>query len=230
MQIDTTYSVATPEGIHLHLTPAGPIPRIYAWSIDIFIRVFLYIGIGFTARLLGNFGAGLGLIVIFIIEWFYPVFFEVLYNGQTPGKKMFNLYVAQENGAPVSIGSSMVRNIIRFIDFFPLLYGFAFVSMMLSDKFQRLGDLAANTVVLYRPDNSTHSLSNEELDTIKPQHPPFALTPKEQQSIINFSHRMHRLHHDRSDELARLTGDLVRDQKHPAQYLQAIANSLTGKV
>lgn len=227
--IDTTYSVATPEGIHLHLTPAGPIPRLYAWLIDTVIRFFLYILISFIANLLGNFGAGIAAIVIFFIEWFYPVFFEVLNNGQTPGKKAFNIYVALENGAPVSVGASMVRNIIRFIDFLPALYGFAFISMLLTNKFQRLGDLAANTVVLYKPTDQLIADTPSEMDELPPEPLPVALTLKEQQSIINFSTRMNTLHEERREELARLTGTLVSEQKNPARYLSALAKTLVGK-
>ncbi len=229
IQIDTSYSVATPEGIHLHLTPAGPVPRMYAWSIDILIRIFMYIVIAFLANLLGNFGVGIALIGIFLIEWFYPVFFEVLKNGQTPGKKAFGIYVAQENGAPVAVGASMVRNIIRFIDFFPALYGFGFVSMMLNNKFQRLGDLVANTVVLYKPVDSEKPVQNDELDKLPAQQLPIALSLKEQQSIISFANRLGSLHEERTKELAEFTGPLVAGQQNPAQYLYAIAKTLVGK-
>ncbi len=228
-QIDTSYSVATPEGISLHLTPAGPVPRIYAWGIDVLIRLIIYAFFGFFSNLLGNFGVGIYSIVVFFIEWFYPVYFEIFRNGQTPGKKMFEIYVAQESGAPVSFGSSMVRNIIRFIDFLPILYGSAFVSMILSDKFQRLGDLAANTVVLYLPTENSLIVENKELDKVPSEHAQVSFSLKEQQALISFSNRMGTLNEDRSDELASLTGDLVKDQSHPSRYLYAIANGLMGK-
>ncbi len=227
--IDTSYSVATPEGISLHLTPAGPVPRLYAWVVDILIRLLIYIFLGFIANLLGNFGMGIASVVIFFIEWFYPVYFEVFHRGQTPGKKMFNMYVAQESGAPVSFGSSMVRNIIRFIDFLPLLYGFAFISMMLSDKFQRLGDLAANTVVLYLPQDKNLIVENKELENIPSEQAQIAFSLKEQQALISFSNRINTLNKERSDELAQLTGALVKDQQQPSRYLYAIANGLMGK-
>ncbi len=227
--IDTSYSVATPEGISLHLTPAGPVPRLYAWSVDILIRMLIYLFLGFVANLLGNFGVGIASIVIFFIEWFYPVYFEVFRSGQTPGKKMFHIYVAQESGAPVSFGSSMVRNVIRFIDFLPLLYGFAFMSMLLSDKFQRLGDLAANTVVLYLPQENNLPIDNKELETIPAEQAQITFNLKEQQAIISFSNRISTLNDDRSTELAQLTGLLVSDQKNPTRYIYGIANGLLGK-
>lgn len=229
MQIDTSYSVATPEGISLHLTPAGPVSRLYAWSIDVFIRLFIYVGLGMLAEWFGKFGSGIAMIIIFFIEWFYPVLFEVFRRGQTPGKKMFNIYVAQESGAPVSFGASMVRNVIRFIDFLPLFYGFAFISMLLSDKFQRLGDLAANTVVLYLPEENNGLVKSTRLDEIPAEQPPFSLTLKEQQALINFSNRIDTLNTERSDELAKLTGKLVAGHEKPADYLYGIANSLLGK-
>ncbi len=227
--IDTSYSVATPEGINLHLTPAGPVPRLYAWAIDILIRLIIYIFLGFVGNLLGNFGVGIISITVFFIEWFYPVFFEVFRSGQTPGKKMFNIYVAQESGAPVSVGSSMVRNIIRFVDFLPMLYGFAFISMLLSDKFQRLGDLAANTVVLYLPTENSLIVENEELEAIDAIQAQVPFSLKEQQALISFSNRMKTLNTERSFELAQLTGGLVKDQQNPTNYIYGIANGLMGK-
>lgn len=228
MQIDTSYSVATPEGISLHLTPAGPVTRLLAWSIDIFIRLFIYIGLSLLANLFSNFGIGIAMMIIFFVEWFYPVLFEVFQHGQTPGKKIFNIYVAQESGAPVSFGASMVRNIIRFIDFLPLFYGFAFISMLISDKFQRLGDLAANTVVLYLPEESTKA-NRDNLSEISAEIPPYAFSHKEQQTIINFANRASSLNKERSKELAELTEKLVENQQQPVEYIYALAKSLMGK-
>lgn len=229
MQIDTSYSVATPEGISLNLTPAGPVPRLYAWVIDLFIRLVLYLGLTILLGYFGKFGAGITSIIIFFIEWFYPVFFEVLKNGQTPGKKSMGIYVAQESGAPVTTSASMIRNIIRFVDFLPFLYGFAFISMLLTNKFQRLGDLAANTVVLYLPNEADKAKQAKDLDTYPAAQPQVSFTLKEQQALISFSNRMNSLNKERSAELASLTGDLVKSHKEPVNYLYSVANWLVGK-
>ena len=230
-QIDTSYSVATPEGITLRLTPVGPVPRLYAWLVDTLIRIILYLFLAVISKALGNFGIGIVSIIIFLIEWFYPVFFEILYHGQTPGKKIFGIYVAHENGVPVTSSASLVRNIIRFIDFLPLFYGFAFVTMLLNQKFQRLGDLAANTVVLYLPPKSQKLHENKEPETITAIPPPVSFTLKEQQAIISFSARTRFLNKERTKELAQqLTEGLITGQQDPVQYVNSIANGLMGKL
>ncbi|KAG1694874.1 hypothetical protein GQR58_006816 [Nymphon striatum] len=121
-----------------------------AWTIDILIRLAIN-GVFYAAlAFFGKTGLGIALILTFLLEWFYPVYFELFKRGQTPGKKMFNLYVTMDDASPISPGASIIRNLLRFVDFLPLLYGFGFISMLLTKRFQRLGDLVAGTVVLHK--------------------------------------------------------------------------------
>ncbi len=130
MTLDTLYQVNTPEGISLRLSPAGPVSRMLAWLIDILIRLVIN-GIFFaTLAFFGKTGIGIALILSFLLEWFYPVYFELYKKGQTPGKKMFNLYVTMEDASPISPGASIIRNLLRFVDFLPFLYGFGFISIL----------------------------------------------------------------------------------------------------
>ena len=85
--LDSVRDVETPEGVHLRLRPAGPVPRAYAWVLDFLIRAAAYIFLAIFLPGLGDFGGGLLLIAIFLLEWFYPVLFEVYRDGQTPGKR-----------------------------------------------------------------------------------------------------------------------------------------------
>ena len=115
--------------------------RGMAWFIDFAIRAVCYIILAVVMGLMGGLGTSLTLIGLFIIEWFYPVFFEV-HNGMTPGKKVMGLQVVHDDGTPVSWSSSLIRNLIRYIDFLPLLNMTGFITMLLSPRFKRLGDLA----------------------------------------------------------------------------------------
>lgn len=224
MAIDTLYHVNTPEGISLRLSPAGPVPRMLAWMIDILIRLAMYIVIYVSLAYFGNTGKGIAGILTFLLEWFYPVYFELYKNGQTPGKKSFNLYVAMENASPITPGASIIRNLLRFVDFLPLFYGFGFISMLLTNRFQRLGDLVAGTVVLHK-DLVYPPVDEIDIAAIAP---PIPLQLQEQQALVRFYQRTPYLTNERANELSLLTGKLVEDQKQPTQNLLGIANWLMG--
>ena len=224
MAIDTLYQVNTPEGINLRLSPAGPLVRMFAWSIDILIRSAAYIVMYVPLAFMGNTGIGIFLILLFILEWFYPVYFELFKNGQTPGKKMFNLYVTMENASPINTGASVTRNLLRFADFLPLFYGFGLISMMLNKRFQRLGDLVASTVVLHKALDYP-AIEQDETQAVTP---PVALQLNEQQALIQFQQRIPYISTDRAEELARLTLPLVEKDQQATPQLLGFANWIMG--
>lgn len=84
--LDSLNTIQTPEGVDIHLRVAGIWPRSVAWVIDSLIRIGVYIVLSIVGGVIGEFGVGLMLISIFLMEWFYPVLFEVFNNGMTPGK------------------------------------------------------------------------------------------------------------------------------------------------
>ena len=86
--------------------------------------------------------------VAFGILWGYYIFFETLWHGQTPGKRLSRLRVIRQSGGTIGVWEAIIRNLVRFIDFLPLAYGFGVVSMFASDRARRLGDYAAGTVVV----------------------------------------------------------------------------------
>jgi uncharacterized RDD family membrane protein YckC len=208
MALDTLYQVNTPEGISLRLSPAGPVPRTLAWLIDSLIRLAIN-GIFFTVfAFFGKTGIGIALILSFLLEWFYPVYFELYKNGQTPGKKTFNLYVTMENASPISPGASIIRNLLRFVDFLPFFYGFGLISMLLTRRFQRLGDLVASTVVLHKALDYP-AIKEDKTQAITP---PVVLNLSEQQALIRYQQRIPYLTAERAEELAQLTGPLVKNK------------------
>ncbi|MEN1728301.1 MAG: RDD family protein, partial [Pseudomonadota bacterium] len=148
MKIDSLYPVETPDGIELPLRLAGPFPRAGAWLLDVMIRGALLFAVAWALAWMQAIGFAVFLIVWFLINWWYPVLFEVLGQGATPGKRAANIKVIMQDGTPVNWSASIVRNLVRQVDFLPLFYTTGLIAMFCNRRFQRLGDLAAGTVVV----------------------------------------------------------------------------------
>jgi uncharacterized RDD family membrane protein YckC len=154
-KLDTLQAVELAEGVEIRLRMAGPMLRAGAYLIDLFIRGTV-LGLGGIAlgvagiAVGGRVAGGLMLLAWFLLDWLYPVFFEAGKRGATPGKRAVGLRVVQATGSPITFGQAVVRNFLRFIDGMPLFtYAFGVTSCLSSKRFQRLGDLAAGTVVIY---------------------------------------------------------------------------------
>ena len=223
--IDTLREIQTPEGIDLHLPVAGPLPRALAWLVDALIRIILYAIVGFVSAFLGRTGFGLFLVFLFLLEWFYPVVFEVLRQGQTPGKRAYGLRVLHDDGTPIGWNASLLRNLLRVVDFLPLFYTLGLLTMLLDRHFRRLGDLAAGSVVVHVNPNGRQPSPTR----VRPLRPPFPLTLDEQQAIIDFADRVPHLTPERAAELAGAAAPLVQGQADPVAALQGMARWLRGE-
>ena len=222
--LDTLRRVPTPEGFELTLRLAGPVPRALAYAVDLAIRVALFAALAMSLSLFRGGGTGLMLITAFLLEWFYPVAFEVWWSGATPGKRAFGLAVLGDNGTPVSFGASVTRNLLRAIDFLPMLYAFGLVSMLVSRDFKRLGDLAAGTIVVYRDRPGTRAA----IPAAPPLAPAVALSLEERRAILDFAERHATLSEERADEVAAHATPLLRRGMAPARTLLGIANHQRG--
>ncbi len=219
--LETSRFIETPEGVRIHISPAGPVPRALAWGIDLAIRGALFLALRLALGTLGEFGTGLALLVAFALEWLYPVLFEVLNHGRTPGKRVLRVRVVRDDGAPVGWPAAMVRNLLRAADFLPLLYGFGLVAMASTDGFKRLGDLAAGTVVVYDPEPVTAPPA----PAVDPLPPPWQLAPAEQRALADFAERAATLSDERAAEVA---GLLVPGADAPVTQLRRYAAWLGG--
>ena len=114
--LDSIERFETPEGIDLELRPAGPVVRILAWGMDLLIRLAVYMVLFMSLAALGRVGIGIWLLTSFLLEWFYPVYFEVRHRGATPGKRTVGLQVIHDDGTPVGLAASFIRNLVRFVD------------------------------------------------------------------------------------------------------------------
>ncbi len=206
-KLDTFRKYETPEGIVLRLRIAGPPSRAYAWLIDTAIKIGVYIVLAMTIGALGKSGFGIMMILMFITEWFYPVIFEVI-QGATPGKKVLGLSVMHDNGTPIHFTSSMIRNLLRVIDFLPLFYGAGFISMIINKDFKRIGDMAAGTIVVY--EESEKQLG--KIFSVKPVQPPLGLMVNEQRTLLDLAERSEYLSTERCIELSEILSDLHKEK------------------
>lgn len=145
----------TPEGADFQFIIAGAGTRAIAWMIDMLIKAgvsLLVVMLSLFLLPLGEAGVGLGaggyLIISFLLDWFYCSVFEAYWNGQTPGKRMQGLRVVRTNGTPVDPTSAIGRNFLRAADMLPLFYTVGMISMLMTRRLQRLGDLFFDTMVI----------------------------------------------------------------------------------
>lgn len=225
-RLDTRHSVETPEAIDLDAQLSGPVSRILAFAIDVFIRQFVLLIILLFLAIAGRAGLGMYMVLAFLGEWFYPVFFEVLRNGQTPGKKWMSIAVVNDDLTPVSWSNSITRNLLRFADFLPMTYLFGIVAMCSNDRFQRLGDMAAGTIVIHRPTKNSVDLA---LPQVPSEAPPIPVSLDDQVAFTGFSQRSATLSDQRKEELADILEPITQRRGNKAvEYIQGVGNWLLG--
>ncbi len=185
--LDTTVRLVTPERIVFRYPLAGPFRRYVAYLIDV-VLVFVAVVVTGIALLVLSLGslAGLGPIFVayFVIMWGYRGFCEVVLNGQTLGKRIVGLRVVSDRGVPITPAQAVLRNLVGSLDgtvpYFlrpdltSMLLLFGLTSMLLTRKFQRLGDLAAGTMVVVeerRPRYGVVRVKEPEVEALLPWLP-----------------------------------------------------------
>lgn len=169
--------------------------------------VILYI-VAIANVMVGEIGMALWLILLFLLEWVYPMVFELRASGASPGKRAFGLKVVMDNGLPVTAAASVIRNLLRFADFLPFGFGCAIVSMLIRSDCKRLGDIAAATMVVH----VRRDVPRAVLQDVPPLTPARALGRDDQAAIIALAARAPRLTPARLDELAALAASVSGDE------------------
>lgn len=224
--LDTVAQVQTPEGIALPLRTAGPMPRAIAWAVDAAIRIGAIWIVSIPIAFAGRSGRGLYAIALFAVLWFYPILFEVLRDGQTPGKRVMQLRVINANGTPVTWLASFLRNLMRTVDMLPIFYGFGLVASFADARSRRLGDIVAGTLVVY----AEPPRKAVEVPTVPVVLPPHLLKLDERAAIVEFAERARQLTPERQEELADLLPALTGARGSLAvQRLFGIANGILGR-
>jgi uncharacterized RDD family membrane protein YckC len=223
--LDTARRVPTPEGIELTLRLAGPVPRAYAWLLDFLLRAAVLWLLLLAAAPFANLGMAAFLLAYFFLEWLFPAWCEVRWNGATPGKKALGLMVLHDDGTPVRWPAALTRNLLRVVDFLPAFYATGLLATIMNRDFKRLGDLAAGTVVVYR-DRSAKGFA---VPAAAPLAPAIALAAAEQRAILDFAERAAGLTDERQAELAALAAPVAGTATGAAERLLRIANHLLGR-
>ncbi len=147
--------IRTPEGVVFSLPLAGPVARCLAVAIDfaLVIGMGMVVSIVLTLASLVSpaWSTGATYIAMFVLKLGYPILCEWLWRGKTVGKLVMRLRVVDERGLGLRFGQVVIRNILRLVDFAPAFYVVGGLSMALTRHCQRLGDLAAGTVVIRTP-------------------------------------------------------------------------------
>jgi uncharacterized RDD family membrane protein YckC len=150
MEYGDRLTITTPEGVAVDLELANIGSRFLAALLDVLIQG----GIGLVAVLIAVAaldGGALALVLsigAFLLLFGYDVAFEVRNHGRTPGKRAAGLRVVRDTGAPVTFVTSAIRNVLRLIDILPAFYGVAMIAIFFTRRHQRLGDIAAGTLVV----------------------------------------------------------------------------------
>ena len=155
MVFEDRLTIETPEGVALELTLAGVGSRFASALVDYLIQFLILAGLGILLVEAGldpfagdGFATAIWTVSFFAIFLGYNIAFEVLNSGRTPGKRLNGLRVVRESGAPVNFAASAVRNVLRIVDILPGFYLVGMGSILATSRNQRLGDLAAGTLVL----------------------------------------------------------------------------------
>lgn len=149
--------ILTPEQVELEYEIAGLGSRLMAFVLDMLILLaglaaLAFVGSIFNTQFQLNPATWSSLatavfgLISFALFWGYFIFFEIVWNGQSPGKKKLKLRVIRDTGHPINLMSSALRNIVRFADVFVL--GLGFWVMFFNERSLRLGDLAGGTLVV----------------------------------------------------------------------------------
>lgn len=238
--LDTTVAIETPEHVLFHHRLAGPVQRWLAHLLDLLLLAGILIGLATIVAMMGGVlgvgvdaaraglhkelsGTAIGilLLIVFCAQWCYFACLEA-WKGTTPGKALLGLRVVTLEGRPITFSSAALRNLLRAADVLPLsqfwwaIAPAGLVSMLLTDRNQRVGDLVAGTMVVRKTVRSNQGSvlvwpppEAQELARI-PDDPHFS--PDERTAIELFLRRKKRLGPARERELAEIVLPLLQQK------------------
>jgi uncharacterized RDD family membrane protein YckC len=152
-------SIETPELVAIELPLAGIGSRFIALLVDYliwgagmvlvyFLAFLLLPALYIFNRISAQWAEAIVIFVFFLLNWGYFTLFEAFWNGRTPGKRVAKIRVIQRSGRSIGLVESMARNLVRYVDQLPFFYAVGTISMFVTRQHQRLGDLAAGTLVV----------------------------------------------------------------------------------
>lgn len=149
---DDRLEIRSPEGVSFSLPLAGLVTRFLAWALDLVLVVVVYMVfaslLSVISLLSSDFANALSILAFFVLYIGYSIAFEWLMRGQTPGKRVLGIRVVDAQGLHLQFDQIVVRNLLRFVDVLPIGYLLGGLTALCSRKAQRLGDIAASTIVI----------------------------------------------------------------------------------
>jgi uncharacterized RDD family membrane protein YckC len=239
VQLDDQLKIRTPEGVELTLTLAGLGSRIAASLLDGLIQavviVIIVIGAAALPGELGDLGVGFVALFGFLLLFGYPILFEVLDGGRSIGKRAAGLRVVRLDGGPVGFSAAAIRNVLRLVDALPFAYAAGAISIVATNNNQRLGDLAAGTVVIRERTASPAPIVIAPLPIDALRHDVTAITDQDIVLIRRFFERRDSLLPERRQQLAaeiaaRVAAklSLPSPPEDPEQLLMAVLQQKAG--
>ena len=158
--VDDHHTIDTPEQTRLEFAIAGIGSRFLALTVDLLIQaaggavliivvvLLSYTGLRNSLPLSGQWIAALLIAFTFLAHFGYFTVFEILWRGETPGKRMVHIRVVKDSGRTLSASETILRNLMRIADQLPALYAVGILSALLTAQNQRLGDLMAGSIVV----------------------------------------------------------------------------------
>jgi uncharacterized RDD family membrane protein YckC len=161
-------TIDTPEQVHLEFVLAGLGSRFMAILLDsliqfagflvVFILGSIFLASGLFPAGTSNWAVALWILVFFSLYWGYFAIFEVVWKGQTPGKRWAGIRVIKDSGRPINTFEAIARNLLRAVDSLPGMYAAGVVTMLLNRNNRRLGDFVAGTLVVHESSDRESSI------------------------------------------------------------------------
>lgn len=188
-------NIDTPELVAIEMPLAGIGSRFIAllvdyliWGAGLFLlfifAILLLPALHAFNRLSAQWAEAILIFILFLLNWGYFTLFEAFWNGRTPGKRVARIRVIQRSGRSIGLAESMARNLVRYVDQLPFFYGIGVIAMFVTSQHQRLGDLAAGTLVVRDRDPETplwgdtgsRTFTAQLFTSAPPQEPHMAVT------------------------------------------------------
>jgi len=234
-----SHRIVTPEGVAVDLPLAGVGSRGAAVAIDLVIKTLALLGLALAVDQStggASFALRLAVVIVaaFLLVFGYDIAFEAFNRGRTPGKMFLRLRVVREEGQPIGFLASTIRTLLRIVDFLPAGYLVGIVSILVTRRAQRLGDLAAGTIVLQEGQAEAVPVAGE---WVPEGWDVSAVTDEELSAVTTFLTRREKLHRDARDRLARrlqqrLEPRVVRPPTQvlsPERFLEIVAAAKTAR-
>lgn len=234
----TDYQVLTPERVNLQYDIAGIGSRGAAAFVDAVIQGIALAVLGMAVLAVSALDRGfgtsagyitlaLGVVLLALITLGYFIVFEIVWSGQTPGKRIVGVRVIRENGYPIRPADAVIRNVVRIVDGLPVLYAVGVLVMLLNARSKRLGDYAAGTLVVRE---GNRSLVAPDLQSREPAAPgTFQLQNSEATLVRDFLGRRATMQPQQRRDLAHriATAIAVRYALPPPSDAEAFLESLS---